>query len=231
MTPRANSSTAWSSRVHDGDPQIERDLERLGAVKRKRQERAASYFSAQRRELGRDPRAACDRRLGRGGDPQDRRQAAVPVDARPRHRHRPAARAVRAALPARRRHRHVARDADRRPRQSRRAGVNNAQVRQGDIYAPPVERDAFDLVTIHQVLHYLDDPQAAIREAARTLRPGRPAADRRLRLARAGVPARRACACAARLLRRPDRRMVRRGRARPRGDASSSSRAPAPTRR
>jgi ArsR family transcriptional regulator len=52
-----------------------------------------------------------------------------------------------------------------------RAGVQNAQVRQGDIYAPPVERDAFDLVTIHQVLHYLDDPQAAIREAARTLRP------------------------------------------------------------
>jgi ArsR family transcriptional regulator len=53
-----------------------------------------------------------------------------------------------------------------------RAGVSNAQVRQGDIYAPPVERDAFDLVTIHQVLHYLDEPQAAIREAARTLRPG-----------------------------------------------------------
>jgi ArsR family transcriptional regulator len=51
------------------------------------------------------------------------------------------------------------------------AGVNNAQVRQGDIYSPPVERDAFDLVTIHQVLHYLDEPQTAIREAARTLRP------------------------------------------------------------
>ena len=44
-------------------------------------------------------------------------------------------------------------------------------MRQGDIYAPPVERDAFDLVTIHQVLHYLDDPQLAIREAARLLRP------------------------------------------------------------
>ena len=38
--------------------------------------------------------------------------------------------------------------------------------------APPVERDAFDLVTIHQVLHYLDDPATAIREAARLLRPG-----------------------------------------------------------
>jgi ArsR family transcriptional regulator len=51
------------------------------------------------------------------------------------------------------------------------AGVANAQVRLGDIYAPPVERDAFDLVTIHQVLHYLDDPALAIREAARLLRP------------------------------------------------------------
>ncbi len=51
------------------------------------------------------------------------------------------------------------------------AGVGNAQVRQGDIYAPPVERDSFDLVTIHQVLHYLDDPALAIREAARLLRP------------------------------------------------------------
>jgi ArsR family transcriptional regulator len=34
-----------------------------------------------------------------------------------------------------------------------------------------VERDSFDLVTMHQVLHYLDDPAAGIREAARLLRP------------------------------------------------------------
>jgi ArsR family transcriptional regulator len=52
-----------------------------------------------------------------------------------------------------------------------RAGVRNAQVRQGDLFAPPVERDSFDLVTMHQVLHYLDDPAQAIREAARLLRP------------------------------------------------------------
>src|SRR5690606_7013837 len=53
-----------------------------------------------------------------------------------------------------------------------RAGVTHAQVRQGDVYALPVERQSFDLVTIHQVLHYLDDPGRAIREAARALRPG-----------------------------------------------------------
>lgn len=52
------------------------------------------------------------------------------------------------------------------------AGITHAQVRQGDISALPVERESFDLITIHQVLHFLDDPQAAIREAARVLRPG-----------------------------------------------------------
>ncbi|HET7715699.1 MAG TPA: metalloregulator ArsR/SmtB family transcription factor [Bauldia sp.] len=53
-----------------------------------------------------------------------------------------------------------------------RAGVTNAQVRLGDIYNLPLPRDAFDLVTIHQVLHYLDDPERALGEASRVLRPG-----------------------------------------------------------
>ena len=51
------------------------------------------------------------------------------------------------------------------------AGVRNVQLRQGDLYALPVERDGYDLVIVHQVLHYLDDPARAVREAARTLRP------------------------------------------------------------
>ncbi len=46
------------------------------------------------------------------------------------------------------------------------------ELRQGDIYALPVERDAFDLVILHQVLHFLDDPARAIREAAHALAPG-----------------------------------------------------------
>ena len=52
------------------------------------------------------------------------------------------------------------------------AGLRNVQLRQGDIYAAPVERDSYDLVIIHQVLHFLDDPQRALREAAGALRPG-----------------------------------------------------------
>jgi ubiquinone/menaquinone biosynthesis C-methylase UbiE len=51
------------------------------------------------------------------------------------------------------------------------AGLRNVQLRQGDMYALPVEHDRYDLVIIHQVLHYLDDPARAVREAARALRP------------------------------------------------------------
>ena len=46
-----------------------------------------------------------------------------------------------------------------------------ANVRYGDIYAPPVGAGAADLVTIHQVLHFLSDPGRAIAEAARMLKP------------------------------------------------------------
>ena len=53
-----------------------------------------------------------------------------------------------------------------------RRGLRNTQLRQGDIYALPAERNGYDLVVLHQVLHYLDDPSRAVREAVRTLRPG-----------------------------------------------------------
>ncbi len=51
-------------------------------------------------------------------------------------------------------------------------GVRNVQLRQGDIYALPVERNSCDVAVMHQVLHYLDDPGRALREAARALAPG-----------------------------------------------------------
>ena len=52
-----------------------------------------------------------------------------------------------------------------------RAGLKHCSVRQGDIYELPVPKDSFDVVLIHQVLHFLDDGGRAIAEAARTLRP------------------------------------------------------------
>lgn len=57
-----------------------------------------------------------------------------------------------------------------------RAHITHAQVRLGDTYRLPFptgnEISGFDAVLFHQVLHYLDDPQAAVIEAARVLRNG-----------------------------------------------------------
>src|SRR5690348_13725653 len=53
-----------------------------------------------------------------------------------------------------------------------RAGLKNCSVRQGDLYDLPLANDSFDVVILHQVLHFLDDGARAIREAARVLRPG-----------------------------------------------------------
>ncbi len=52
-----------------------------------------------------------------------------------------------------------------------RAGLRHCSVRQGDIYDLPVPANSFDVVIIHQVLHFLDDGGRAIREAARVLAP------------------------------------------------------------
>lgn len=53
-----------------------------------------------------------------------------------------------------------------------RAGVAHAQVRLGDLFATPLDAGSADLVCLHQVLHFLADPDAAVREAARLLKPG-----------------------------------------------------------
>jgi ArsR family transcriptional regulator len=52
------------------------------------------------------------------------------------------------------------------------AGVLHAQVRHGDLFSLPVETATADIVCIHQVLHFLAEPGAAVREAGRLLKPG-----------------------------------------------------------
>ncbi|MGN6464262.1 MAG: ArsR/SmtB family transcription factor [Rhizobiaceae bacterium] len=160
------------ARIDLADATVERDLERLSQVKRRRQERALGYFSANaaswdrirslhvpddavesglRKIVGERPfQSMLDLGTGTGRlleifSPLYARGVGIDLS-----------REMLAVARANLDH----------------AGVRNAQVRQGDIYAPPVERESFDLVTIHQVLHYLEDPAAAIREAARLLRPG-----------------------------------------------------------
>ncbi|TPI14411.1 metalloregulator ArsR/SmtB family transcription factor [Mesorhizobium sp. B4-1-3] len=159
------------SGISEADAQVVRDLERLAAVKRKRQDRAAEYFSenaaswdhirslhvpdraveaALIRLVGKRPfQSMLDLGTGTGRlleifAPLYRRGVGIDMS-------REMLTVARANLD--------------------KAGIANAQVRQGDIFSPPVERNAFDLVTIHQVLHYLDDPARAIAEAARLLRP------------------------------------------------------------
>ena len=53
-----------------------------------------------------------------------------------------------------------------------RPNLRNCYVRQGDMYRLPWPGPSFDAVTIHQVLHFADDPGRVIGEAARVLRPG-----------------------------------------------------------
>jgi ubiquinone/menaquinone biosynthesis C-methylase UbiE len=52
------------------------------------------------------------------------------------------------------------------------ANSPHCQVRLGDVYRLPFLEQSFDAVLFHQVLHYLDDPASALREALRVLKPG-----------------------------------------------------------
>ncbi len=158
------------SRIDLSDPMVSRDLERLEIVKKRREQRAAEYFSANAASwdrirslhvpdqaveqamlklVGERPfQAMVDLGTGTGRLLElfsDLYRRGVGIDMS-----REMLAVARANLDG--------------------AGVTNAQVRQGDLYSPPVERDSFDLVTMHQVLHYLEEPALAIMEAARLLR-------------------------------------------------------------
>lgn len=52
------------------------------------------------------------------------------------------------------------------------AGLDQCQVRQGNLFSLPLADGEADAVVLHQVLHFLDDPAGAMKEAARILKPG-----------------------------------------------------------
>ena len=52
------------------------------------------------------------------------------------------------------------------------AGLDKIELRHGDIFATRLPSHSADLVVVHQVLHYLTDPVAAVAEAARLVEPG-----------------------------------------------------------
>lgn len=159
-------------RIDSGDTTLRRDAERLEAVRGERAARAADYFahnaeSWDRIRLLHAPDADVERRLlDRIGEAPVERFLDVGTGT---------GRLL--ELLAGRSGRAMGIDASREMLQVARAkleagGIANATVRLGDCYRLPVPRDAFDLVTLHQVLHYLDDPVAALREAASVLSPG-----------------------------------------------------------
>jgi len=52
------------------------------------------------------------------------------------------------------------------------AGLDRAELRQGDMYALPMPAGTADLVILHMVLHYAQQPAGAVAESARLLAPG-----------------------------------------------------------
>ncbi len=50
--------------------------------------------------------------------------------------------------------------------------ARNCEVRHGDMYQLPIQDRSFAAVTLHQVLHFADDPFAVLSEARRVLQPG-----------------------------------------------------------
>lgn len=158
--------------MSENDPQIVRDLQRLETVRAKRAEKASAYFSSNAEEWSairslhvdeKKIESAMLKLVGRGKFQthldlgtgtgrllqlfSDHAVRSVGIDAS-----RDMLAVARANLEE--------------------AGLSRIQVRQGDILNLPTPEGQYDLVTIHQVLHYLDDPQRAVREAAKALRPG-----------------------------------------------------------
>ena len=56
--------------------------------------------------------------------------------------------------------------------QANTAGLKSVELRHGDIFDTRLPSGHADLVIVHQVLHYLSDPAAAVAEAARLVAPG-----------------------------------------------------------
>ncbi len=154
------------------DPVLQRDRERLSAVKRSRAQRAQEYFSRNASEwdelrrlhvndadveaallklVGPEPvDALLDLGTGTGRILQllsSHYRRATGIDAS-----RDMLSVARANLD--------------------KGGVLSASVRHGDILNLPLDASDYDVVTIHQVLHFLEQPELALAEAARMLKPG-----------------------------------------------------------
>jgi ArsR family transcriptional regulator len=174
--PRAHTTErhfaeALLGMLDPGDPMLARDAERLSAVRAARDEMAAQYFERNAADWERVralhlPEADIDSAiLAAAGKGPFELMVDVGVGQ---------GRMIQ--LFANRVRRAEGFDTSRQMLAIARASLDDlrakAAVRFGDAYSPPIEKDAADLVTIHQVLHFLSDPGRAVAEAARMLRRG-----------------------------------------------------------
>jgi ubiquinone/menaquinone biosynthesis C-methylase UbiE len=164
-------SRAVVDMLSDRDQLLSGDLARLEEVKRQRDERATAYFStnaehwkelrslhvddanveaAMRQMLGPSPiETLVDLGTGTGQALElfaDQSQKLFGIDSS-----RDMLAIARTALPQ--------------------TTLRRAELRQADIYAVPLPDNTADVVTIHQVLHFLDEPQKALLEARRIMKP------------------------------------------------------------
>ena len=176
--PRARSTErhladAALAMLDPSDPVVARDAERLEAIRRAREAAADEYFERNAADWDRLralhlPEADIDSAILRaaGPGPFD-----LMVDVG-------VGQGRMIQLFAERVRRAEGFDASRQMLAIARASLDDlkakAAVRFGDAYAPPIEAGCADLVTIHQVLHFLSDPAPAIERAGRlVLRGGR----------------------------------------------------------
>lgn len=171
-TPERTLINAVIAMLDAAEPELARDAERLAEIRQARADQAAAYFAANAEDWARlqglhlpeeDIEAAMRAAAGAGpfefmvdvGVGQgrmieafaDRVRRAEGFDTS--RQMLTIARAALARLPD-----------------------GKATVRFGDVYEPPVAPGSADLVTIHQVLHFLPDPGRAVMEAARLLKRG-----------------------------------------------------------
>ena len=158
--------------VHETDPTILRDAERLQKVRLERSEEASSYFASnaarwdQLRSLyvsEADVEAAILRAAGPG--PFRRLVDLGSGTGRMLTLLGPLADAA-IGLDLSQQMLNIARD------HTAEAGLDRCELRHGDIFATRLPDASADLVVVHQVLHYLSDPAAAVAEAARLVAPG-----------------------------------------------------------
>ena len=169
--PGARIARALAGLIEHEDAAAERDLQRLSVIRAEHVEDAASYF--------RENAAKWDaiRSLYVANDDVERALGAAVGDVARDLLDVGTGTGQILRLLGRRVSRGLGIDASREMLAVARANLESAnlfhcRVRQGDIHALPVDDASMDVVTIHHVLHFLDDPGAVVREAARTLRPG-----------------------------------------------------------